>query len=79
MKEFKLKVSNSEFVAESLGISGERSKELGKLFLEAQMATFEKRGDDVSITDIILEISNLDITPEEYTFLVFSLGAQTQN
>ena len=72
MVELKLK-HNSTYLAESLGISEEREGELESKFLDIT-EELSKEGKDMKTSDIIGGIAALDITLEEYTYMILQLG-----
>lgn len=59
-------------VGEALGISSERESELKQIFLEIVLNIFENDG--TSLSHLIKEVSELDITIEEYTYMILQLG-----
>lgn len=69
----KLKLDHTqESVGKALGISPERESELKQIFLGIVLNMFENDG--VSLSHLIKEVSELDITIEEYTYMILQLG-----
>ena len=69
----KLKLDHTqESVGKALGISSERESELKQIFLGIVLNVFEN--DVVSLSHLIKEVSELDITIEEYTYMILQLG-----
>ena len=69
----KLKLDHTqESVGKALGISSKRESELTQIFLETVLNIFEN--DHVSLSHLIKEVSELDITIEEYTYMILQLG-----
>lgn len=60
-------------LASSLGIEKDRLGELGNMFKKILNKEVSE-GDDLSISNIIEQVSFLDITNEEYTFIILQLG-----
>lgn len=75
MKEFVLKVDNScSDLGASLGISRARSLELEEIIKEIVQTFIDGDEESASISRLVQMISERDITPEEYTFILLQLG-----
>lgn len=72
MKEFKLNIDlTKEDFQESLGITNEDVLDLENKFNDIVMDTILNKG---TLSKVVKDISLLDITPEQYTYVILQLG-----
>lgn len=72
MKEFKLNIDlTKEDFEESLGITNEDVLDLENKFNDIVMDTILNKG---TLSKVVKDISLLDITPEQYTYVILQLG-----
>lgn len=72
MKEFKLNIDlTKEDFQESLGITDEDVLDLENKFNNIVMDTILNKG---TLSKVVKDISLLDITPEQYTYVILQLG-----